>query len=467
MRRTETVAAVTSDCVEFLERAPAVGRRCTDHRLPSPGGEGHLVQPHERQEPVVSVDAVLARRNQRLSAAPHPDAGKRASADASAGSVARVRRFILFVAIFTRLLGLAIFTADVGIGWYHHGLSPAVVFFAGAVLAESSLFIAVCWIRGEASRFGAGADAVCIALGLVVYASHRSDSTDPWTFMFQFSLISAVIIGVSFRRLSTAVLWQCVPAGAYAATALFERNAGWNVPQDLVNYLGVVALAWTVCSQLRRSARGLDKAQAEALARETALATERERSRSVRLLHDSVLQTLETLARGRFIDNEAILAQVRKDAFWLRRLVQGAPAFIAADGGDLGAALAAAVEGHIAAGLRVRLYADDAGVAPAPTVTEATAAAVGEALTNVRKHAGTTSAVVRAAPEGVQWIKVSVVDDGCGFNTPLIPAGTGLRESIIRRIEQVGGQVQVDSTPGGGTCITMRIPAARDHGGGT
>src|SRR5262249_16349875 len=104
----------------------------------------------------------------------------------------------------------------------------------------------------------AAADAVFIALGLVAFASQSAKPFDPWTFMFQFSFTTAVTIGVTFQRLRSVLLLQCVPASAYAATALVERNAGWTVPPDLVSYLGLAVVIWAVAREFRRLCGALD-----------------------------------------------------------------------------------------------------------------------------------------------------------------------------------------------------------------
>lgn len=384
-------------------------------------------------------------------------AARRELGNAVSGGAAHSQRLILLAVVFARLLGLAELTADVSIGWSRHGSTPQVAVLAAAVLAEGAALIIASWIRGSVSPSWAAADAIFAALGLVAFASQTTKPFDPWAFMFEFSFTSAVIIGVSFRRLRTVVLWLCAPAGAYAATALLERNAGWNVPQDLVSYLGLAAISWAVARELRRVGNALDQARADAVARESAQAAERERSRNLRDLHDRVLQTLETLARGRFIDDDRVRAQVTRDAFWLRRAVAGEPAPAAAAAGDLGAALAAVTEDHISAGLRVQLHASRINGKPTASAVLALTAAVSEALTNVRKHAGVTQAVVQAASDA-GGLRVTVLDSGCGFDPGQPGRGLGLRESIIGRLDQVGGYARIDSSAGIGTCIEMWVP---------
>ncbi len=84
-----------------------------------------------------------------------------------------------------------------------------------------------------------------------------------------------------------------------------------------------------------------------------------------------------------------------------------------------------------------------------------------EALANVRKHAGDCSARVIFAPCEDQ-VLVTVEDDGRGFD----PDGGayesfGLR-SMRGRAESAGGFLEVDSSPGKGTRVNIRVPLRKE-----
>ncbi|WP_233712446.1 sensor histidine kinase [Kribbella turkmenica] len=80
-----------------------------------------------------------------------------------------------------------------------------------------------------------------------------------------------------------------------------------------------------------------------------------------------------------------------------------------------------------------------------------------EALANVRKHAGATQVQIRLglSDDGV-WIEIS--DDGSGFTPGASDAGFGLA-AMRGRVEESGGSVQVESSPGRGTRVQVLIPA--------
>jgi signal transduction histidine kinase len=53
-----------------------------------------------------------------------------------------------------------------------------------------------------------------------------------------------------------------------------------------------------------------------------------------------------------------------------------------------------------------------------------------------------------------------VIDTGRGFSEQLVGSDRlGLRQSVRRRIESVGGEVRLWSTPGRGTSILIQVPA--------
>jgi signal transduction histidine kinase len=83
--------------------------------------------------------------------------------------------------------------------------------------------------------------------------------------------------------------------------------------------------------------------------------------------------------------------------------------------------------------------------------------AVKEALNNVLKHAHATEVRIGVALNDSR-LSISVADDGCGFSTDQPhPAGDGL-ENMKQRLERIGGQLRLESRPGGGgTRIQMEV----------
>ena len=84
---------------------------------------------------------------------------------------------------------------------------------------------------------------------------------------------------------------------------------------------------------------------------------------------------------------------------------------------------------------------------------------VQEALTNVFRHSAASEVVIKVNMNNKD-LKISVEDNGVGFN-PLVtePSSTGLA-GMRERAENLGGQLTVESSPGNGTRMQATLPIA-------
>jgi signal transduction histidine kinase len=90
-----------------------------------------------------------------------------------------------------------------------------------------------------------------------------------------------------------------------------------------------------------------------------------------------------------------------------------------------------------------------------PASVEATAYfVVSEGLANVGKYSKATAVAIRAWIENGE-LRVEVADDGIGGADPL--RGSGLR-GLSDRVAAVDGVLNVESPPGEGTRLVIRIP---------
>jgi len=87
--------------------------------------------------------------------------------------------------------------------------------------------------------------------------------------------------------------------------------------------------------------------------------------------------------------------------------------------------------------------------------------AVKESLNNVIKHAGATEVVMRITFDGTMLL-ISIRDNGHGFDSGGRPAGNGLK-NISLRLGNIGGSSFVESQPGKGTTVTMRLSIKSTH----
>ena len=206
----------------------------------------------------------------------------------------------------------------------------------------------------------------------------------------------------------------------------------------------------------RRRAHAPSAPDRARIAAAVAEALDAERARTRAWLHDTLLQQLEFIAAGGYADVP--------DAADLMRVAAGAAtelrAYVEDAGRDGGGSLVERLRSIIAdeqleAAHEIRLvFGEIDGTVEGPEGADLVAA-TREALTNVRKHARATQAVVSChVVMGVATVVVR--DDGIGFDPRTARRGSGLRESIVGRMARSGGVAIIDSKPGEGTCITLK-----------
>jgi signal transduction histidine kinase len=190
-----------------------------------------------------------------------------------------------------------------------------------------------------------------------------------------------------------------------------------------------------------------------------------------RTLHDGVLQTLAIVERRSTDADLVALAreqehELREFLFSTRPDTHRPPAGTGLDGGatvgvamDLGARLrAASAEAERRYGLRSDVVLTDPDAEVPEAVAVAVAGAVGEALTNAAKHGGAHRATVYVEAGDDGGLFCSVKDDGGGFDPATTPEGVGLSRSIRGRMADVGGSAAVESRPGRGAEVVLRLP---------
>ncbi len=242
----------------------------------------------------------------------------------------------------------------------------------------------------------------------------------------------------------------------------FDRESGADFsPDDERLLVSFAASAATAVATAQTAAN-------EAL-RRSLLASERERSRWARELHDETLQQLAGLkmllrgAQRRGDLDEAIgqaVTQIDSSIAELRRLITDLrPAVL----DDLG--LAPAVESLLerveqTAGLVAHLdcdLGDERERLPA-ALEDGAYRIVQEALTNVVKHAGASRVDIRLIRAG-GTLQISVRDNGRGLDPARPDSGFGLI-GMRERVDLLDGTLSVTPAEPAGTVVHAQLPVA-------
>ncbi|OLF19275.1 sensor histidine kinase [Actinophytocola xanthii] len=380
----------------------------------------------------------------------------------------RALRFVAMMLFLQRVSYLAPAVADVARSATPYR-SPALnlAMVVGAVGWNIGLATVV-HRRGWFPRWAVAVDAV-LAAGLLAAGTTNVAPQDVFKHInwpSKLALATGALVG--------AALAPWLAAGAVAAlitthfTVTVARLgelplSGNGIVGVLNSYFWFVLIAYVMRRYLCGQGRALDEATGRQLELQARRAADRaryaERIAQYRRLHDTVLTTLTAIARGGLDHRtEAVRARCATEADYVRRLIHEDTAGPAT---ELGTRLDTTITEVEQLGLRVRYQHDRLPAALPEHVVEALAGASREALNNVLVHAGTRSAWVTAVQDEGQLL-VRIVDRGRGFDPDAVPAGFGLRNSIVGRMRDAGGEATVVGMPGAGVRVDLVWPSGEN-----
>jgi signal transduction histidine kinase len=223
------------------------------------------------------------------------------------------------------------------------------------------------------------------------------------------------------------------------------------------------------------------RAQARIVEQQRALAMLQEREQLARELHDGIGQVLgyvkmqaqaarDRLTRDQVAAADADLAQlvaVAQDAHAdVREYILGARTPAAAEPGFLPALQHYLERFSQQYGLRTELIAppDWSDEVLEPTVEAQLLRIIQEGLTNARKHAKAHGVQV-SVQLSTDHAQVTVQDDGVGFDLALLATAEGQKYGLgfmRERAHEVGGSVEIRSSPGAGTQVLVTVPRRKE-----
>ncbi|MEV7456516.1 sensor histidine kinase [Pseudarthrobacter oxydans] len=332
------------------------------------------------------------------------------------------------------------------------------------------------------------AAAASLLYAAVAVLGWRGGPGAPWMFALVAVWAVLVIAAPSFAWCSFALFFlsrsALAGAASYAAAGitaaataagLFRMSNGTDLAM-LLGPLAVGAMLTLIYDRIQHDAEEQRRLHAEvSAAQEQLAASERragtiaERERVSREIHDTVTQGLASSlllleAAGRAWPRDAARADLRRATALLRGNLSETRSLVhelaspGLDGSPLSEALLLAARQYVPEA-RLLVTGDPRPVPP--ELLHALLRVVQSAASNIKLHASATAATVTLGflPEAVT---LDVYDDGTGFDPaaaapPSDAGGYGLR-AMRQRVEQLGGTLSVESSPGEGTIVAAQLP---------
>ncbi len=274
----------------------------------------------------------------------------------------------------------------------------------------------------------------------------------------QYALLLAIVpVGVLFGLLASRRLVRRVRRLERAAVAVADGDYTVALPVSGRDEVGRLEANFTTMTSQLGSALAAERQRASGDARAA------ERARIAREIHDAISQHLFALRmiaagmRRAEPDNQQarVIEHISEEALrdMQSLLTELRPASL--DGAGLASALQEICTAyHDRLGVTVDASLDDVTV-PAP-VEHALLRITQEACTNAVRH-GSARWLALSMTRQDGHIELAVRDTGTGFDPAAPHAGSGLAH-IRDRVAELGGTVAIDSAPGCGTALTVRVP---------
>ena len=381
--------------------------------------------------------------------------------------------------------------------WFHAAFTPPA-FFHGPLaftlrFAYAAPMLILC-LRAAGKRwpFGEAALWIFTLAGLVLASlldeDHQGAVITYWSMSYLGALFALLIVLIrSQQRERRWAFWLL--AGALVLAVLLNAHdlAWWMGWIDYESFqlahfhipLVLFAIGATIVDRHFRAVAAVERAKVELEGRVAEKAREieanyakvreaehekalaRERQRIMADMHDGLGSSLIALL-GAVQAGQMSLPDVERRLHESLQELRLAVDALEPTDGDLGVILGnvrhrmrSAIE---SSGVRFRWEVGELPQLPSltPKAVLAIQRVVLEALTNSLRHARARGVTVRTQVNG-SWLQIGVSDDGIGFDETSVTPGRGL-SSVRQRARSLGGQVDIRSSRGAGTDVTLRLP---------
>lgn len=349
------------------------------------------------------------------------------------------------------------------------GLAILVAHAVGTALPRPSRRFAVWWLLALAviwvAAVAVSPEFIWVAFLLWLLAGHLLSV--PWGLLFSAAVLGVVIVAPILHHGATsyANVFGPLIGGVFA----------FGISRGYLQLLRDAAERERLVDSLTRAQREMADLQDELALAQRESGAIAERTRISRDIHDTVAQALSSIrllahaGADRSADAGAARALSQVESLAgdsladVRRIVAAlAPAEL--EDGVLAAALRRMLDrAHDEAGLQVELHVDESLPVLPTQVEVALLRTAQSALANVRLHAR-AQRVVMSLIDDERLVRLDIIDDGVGFDLDVWESDAAVRSSsyglrfMRARLRELGGGLDIESTPGEGTAISVQLP---------
>jgi len=355
----------------------------------------------------------------------------------------------------------AVITGLAILAWHTAGAVLPLRTKSRAVIVGWLIGFAVVWIAAVA----VSAEFVWLAFLLWLLAGHLLRL--PWGLVFSLMVLAIVI--------TAPILHHGVTSYANVFGPLIGGVFAFGISRGYLQLLRDGAERERLVASLTRAQHEMAELQEELAHAQRHSGVIAERTRLSRDIHDTVAQSLSSIrllahaetARDHEPETHRAFSQLETLATDsladVRRIVAAlAPAEL--ENGALSSALRRMLDrAHAETGLQVDLQVDES-LPQLPTEVEVALLRTAQsAIANVRLHSGATRMVLSLI-DAEDSVRLDLIDDGSGFDVAAwerrdeaTGSSYGLR-FMRSRLRELGGGLDIESTPGEGTAISAHLP---------